>query len=176
MLEREEQASLREPAKSADINKDGVITSEELASHLSNPSRRVLGASGDAGADDSDDNRERDRPGWLGFRSGNRDGDSDDDESASELAGGKAKRVYLGSTGGKKDADEKDNRNSYRFTPAKERLPTGLPGFFSRDANRDGQISMHEYSRSWSSRMVGEFRRSDTNDDGVITAKEAVKK
>src|SRR5687767_3333663 len=39
-------------------------------------------------------------------------------------------------------------RKSFRFKPAKERLPGGLPSFFSRDANGDGQIAMHEYSRS----------------------------
>ena len=41
--------------------------------------------------------------------------------------------------------------------------------------NGDGQVSMSEYSRSWSSRTVAEFQRYDRNDDGMITAKEAAK-
>jgi len=44
------------------------------------------------------------------------------------------------------------------------------------DANGDGQVSMSEYSRSWSSSAVSEFRRYDLNDDGIITATEAAKK
>jgi hypothetical protein len=60
----------------------------------------------------------------------------------------------------------------YRFRSPKERLPEGLPGFFSRDANGDGQISMSEYSRRWSDRMVAEFRRHDRDNDGMITPKE----
>ena len=53
---------------------------------------------------------------------------------------------------------------------------SGLPSWFtSRDSNKDGQISMNEFSRSVSESMVAEFRRYDANDDGIITAKEAAK-
>ncbi len=85
-----------------------------------------------------------------------------------------AKRVLTGTAGGtSKDADK---RRSYRFSKAIDKLPTGLPSWFtSRDSNRDGQVSMSEYSRSVSQSMVSEFRRYDANDDGMITAKEAAK-
>jgi Ca2+-binding EF-hand superfamily protein len=64
---------------------------------------------------------------------------------------------------------------SYRFRSAQERLPSGLPGWFGeRDANRDGQISMAEYSRTWNDSTVREFARYDRNNDGVITAEEAL--
>jgi hypothetical protein len=69
-----------------------------------------------------------------------------------------------------------DKRKSYRFSKPDDKLPTGLPSWFkSRDTNGDGQVSMSEYSRSWSSSSVAEFRRYDLNDDGIITAKEAAK-
>ncbi|NLE36449.1 MAG: hypothetical protein GX621_00325 [Pirellulaceae bacterium] len=64
---------------------------------------------------------------------------------------------------------------SYRFRSAHERLPSGLPGWFGeRDANRDGQVSMAEYSRTWSDSTVKEFARYDRNNDGVVTAEEAL--
>ena len=86
-----------------------------------------------------------------------------------------AKRVLTGTAGGTgKDADK---RHSYRFSKASDKLPTGLPSWFtSRDTNHDGQVSMSEYSRSITESTVAEFRRYDTNDDGMITAKEAARK
>lgn len=64
---------------------------------------------------------------------------------------------------------------SYRFRSARERLPSGLPGWFGdRDANRDGQVSMAEYSRTWNDSTVRDFTRYDRNNDGVITAQEAL--
>ncbi len=74
-------------------------------------------------------------------------------------------------------AKDGDKRHSYRFTSATDRLPSGLPSWFtSKDANHDGQVQMSEYSRYWTKSIVDEFRRYDRNDDGFITAKEAAKK
>ena len=69
-------------------------------------------------------------------------------------------------------------KRTYRFTRGADHLPaTGLPSWFkSRDANGDGQVAMSEYSRSWSDRTVGEFRRYDLDNDGIVTAKEAAGK
>ena len=68
-----------------------------------------------------------------------------------------------------------DPPRSYRFTPAHERLPDGLPGWFhDRDANRDGQVSMHEYSRSWTKSRAAEFARHDKDGDGILTPAELV--
>lgn len=73
-----------------------------------------------------------------------------------------------------KKEGEQDERRSYRFTPPHERLPDGLPSWFrDRDQNGDGQVAMHEYSRSWSDSRAREFARYDGNGDGVITPAEA---
>lgn len=68
-------------------------------------------------------------------------------------------------------------RRSYRFASAHERLPDAAKSWIvSRDKNGDGQVAMHEFSRTWSDSKVHEFQRYDLNGDGVITAAEYVKK
>jgi hypothetical protein len=62
-------------------------------------------------------------------------------------------------------------RKSYRFKSTKDRIDNWK--FSSRDANGDGQVSMSEYSRSWSERTASEFLRYDKDNDGMITAEEA---
>ena len=83
------------------------------------------------------------------------------------------------SSAGKNQAAKQppSDRKSYRFTPATERLPKGLPSWFkSRDRDRDGQVAMHEYATKWSSSRVREFKRYDKNGDGLITPAEAAKR
>lgn len=59
---------------------------------------------------------------------------------------------------------------------ATERLPEGLPEWFSRnDYDRDAQVAMSEYSSSWSASTLRDFRQFDLNDDGVITSSEALR-
>jgi Ca2+-binding EF-hand superfamily protein len=63
-----------------------------------------------------------------------------------------------------------DTRKSYRFKSTKDRLTSwSLAG---RDKNGDGQVSMSEYSRSWSDRTAAEFQRYDLDGDGMITSEE----
>jgi hypothetical protein len=63
-----------------------------------------------------------------------------------------------------------DTRKSYRFRSTKDRLTSwSLAG---RDKNGDGQVSMSEYSRSWSDRTAAEFQRYDSDGDGMITSEE----
>jgi hypothetical protein len=165
MLQADERKELRGRAAEADLDKDGVITIDELITHLSStapaaaPTTSASSSTGNTSSSGSGgiDSSRRDRDGDR------RTGDSD---------GGK--RVFTGSAGGTA-AKEGDKRRTYRFFTAADRLPTGLPSFFSRDTNGDGQVSMSEYSRTWSERTVAEFRRYDLNDDGIITAKEATK-
>ena len=64
-----------------------------------------------------------------------------------------------------------DKRKSYRFKSTKERLSSWK--LASKDANGDGQVSMHEYASSWTDRTAAEFVRYDKNNDGVITPDEA---
>ena len=62
-----------------------------------------------------------------------------------------------------------------RFRRPHERLPEGLPEWFiQKDKDEDGQISMAEFSNSWSDATVSEFFRYDLDGDGVITPKECL--
>ena len=64
---------------------------------------------------------------------------------------------------------------TYRFLAPAERLPAGLPDWFTRnDGNGDGQISMAEFSTSWDDQRAAEFTRWDRNGDGLVTPKEAI--
>jgi EF hand domain-containing protein len=155
MLEEEERGDLTGPAARADLNDDKVITVEEIAGSLSNR------GSSERGGRDRRSNRER--------------SEGDSDRTAGKTEATAKKRVYTSVTAGSSDKDkEADKRKSYRFTPATERLTGNLPSWFkSRDRNKDGQVSMSEYSRSWTDRLARQYRELDLNDDGVITSKEA---
>jgi Ca2+-binding EF-hand superfamily protein len=66
-----------------------------------------------------------------------------------------------------------DARKPYRFLTPTERLPTGLPDWFTRkDVNGDGQVTLAEFSDSLTDDIAAEFARYDLNNDGVITAQE----
>lgn len=204
MLDGDEVRELRGRAATADANNDKVVTVDELVARLSgsstsNASTTSGGATSvssaatttksDAAAatststkasesdsksgDDRDSDR-RDRGGFFGSGRG-RDRDRGS-ESDSKSSSGTSSRVltWLGAKPGEKEATA---RRTYRFTPATEKLPTGLPSWFkSQDKNHDGQVSMSEYSRSWSKSTVAKFRSYDLNGDGVVTAKEAATK
>jgi Ca2+-binding EF-hand superfamily protein len=181
MLQPEERKELRGHAADSDLNHDGTITIDELVAHLSNPSpTTATAASGtdspaNGTSNSSGSSGDRDRGGY-GYR--RRDGDSGSDRGKSDADKALAGRVFTGTAGGSAaSTKEGDKRRTYRFTRPADRLPATLPSWFkSRDTNGDGQVSMSEYSRSWSTSAVSEFRRYDQNDDGIITAKEAAKK
>lgn len=62
-----------------------------------------------------------------------------------------------------------------RLIPARDRLPKGLPDWFlSKDADHDGQVTMAEYTTSWTVEKLAEFNRYDLNHDGIITADECL--
>jgi len=178
ILEPDEQGFLGRSAADVDLNHDGKITIDEIVMHhsagatvASSPAAGPATTptiSGEAGRS-TDRDREHHRDGGHGHHDS-----SSGNDSQSKIDDPIAKRVLTGTAGGTgKDADK---RHSYRFSRATDRLPTGLPPWFtSRDANKDGQVSMSEFSRSVSESMVAEFRRYDANDDGIITAKEAAK-
>jgi hypothetical protein len=152
ILRGNERDGLRGEAAKSDLNGDGVITVDELVMHLSAPNAGgAVAPSRPAGTPVA---HEADREVVFG----------QDPHWQSSTSTGT----------GSGPADENDNERPkfYRFRSPKERLPEGLPGFFSRDANGDGQVSMSEYSRYWSDRTVEEFRRYDTDNDGMITPKE----
>ena len=67
-------------------------------------------------------------------------------------------------------------KRSYRFLSPAERLPKGLPDWFTqKDTNADGQVSMAEFSAAWTDQSADEFAKYDLNNDGVITADECLK-
>jgi hypothetical protein len=62
---------------------------------------------------------------------------------------------------------------TYRLRTAQELLPKGLPDWFlSKDANKDGQVAMAEFSSFWNDSEVRRFQTYDVNRDGVITPSE----
>lgn len=142
---------------------------------------------------------ERDRGEWEGVRGdpneidSNNDGRIDRDEMVARVAaymGGNRGRERGSDRGGEgggrggeggsrggeaREDNQQDTRKSYRFLSAAERLPEGLPGWFTeRDQNKDGQISMAEYSSYWSDTKAREYLRYDLNDDGMITPDECL--
>lgn len=57
-----------------------------------------------------------------------------------------------------------------------ERLPDNLPSWFKdRDKDRDGQVTMAEFSDRWTTEKLREFQRYDLNGDGIITPQECLK-
>ena len=97
-----------------------------------------------------------------------------------------------GSSGSSGNSGSSSSNSSSRSTPGEsyrvtgdspagrvssdtERLPKGLPDWFTRnDKNADGQISMSEFSVSWSSEKIAEFKKYDANADGIITPAECL--
>ena len=186
MLQADEQRGLSGKNAAADLDKDGVITVDELVTTLSGnvPAAAAATTSGggtDGARGDDSGSGEGGRRGGFGDRRRGRDRAGGDGEQGRGGSGGTAAtRVYtaLGAGGNSSASGAADKPRTYRFKRAADRLPaTGLPSWFkSRDANGDGQVAMSEYSRTWSDRTVDEFRRYDLNNDGVVTAKEATGK
>jgi Ca2+-binding EF-hand superfamily protein len=177
MLQADEQKDLHGPAAGADLNHDGVITVEELVTHLTSPSPSSASTSSSGLSSSSSGSSPSEGGHWGRHHhdsdSNSNNGDKPKTDTEKALAG----RVFTGTAGGMASlTKEGDKRHSYRFSSPSDRKP-GLPGELkSRDANGDGQVSMSEFSRYWSSSVVADFRRWDLNNDGVITAKEAAQK
>lgn len=75
----------------------------------------------------------------------------------------------------KERARKKDDRTSYRIASTLERLPAGLPDWFTRDdANGDGQVSMSEFSTAWTEAVFDDFNQFDLNRDGIVTPSECL--
>jgi subtilisin-like proprotein convertase family protein len=55
-------------------------------------------------------------------------------------------------------------------------LTEGLPGwFYELDADRDGQVAMHEFTTTWTTDKRQEFAALDTNNDGLLTSPEVLR-
>jgi len=55
-------------------------------------------------------------------------------------------------------------------------IAQGLPTwFYERDLDRDGQVSMSEFTDEWTNELLDEFTQLDQNDDGLLTTFEVVR-
>jgi hypothetical protein len=70
---------------------------------------------------------------------------------------------------------DREPQKIYRASSPYDSLPKGLPSWFAdRDADRDGQVTMSEFSSSWSDSKAREFVGYDLNNDGVVTPDECL--
>jgi len=157
-ISREEanrQPSLYEVFKS-DANRDDKIDADELAQYyarerLARPGGgMVYNRGGYMGQYPS-------QGGWGGGDHGGSDYDSDRTSSEN------------------RSRTDSGDRSVYRLRTAEERLPAGLPDWFTeRDADGDGQVMMSEYASDWTDELVAEFNGFDANRDGVIAPQECL--
>ncbi len=104
--------------------------------------------------------------------------------SSSSSSGGDSRHHRSGSR-----SDHDDRKPTIRFRTPIERLPDGLPAWFTaKDSNRDGQVAMSEYGveegssedssekapREWDAEKLARFKHFDKNHDGVITPAECL--
>ena len=88
------------------------------------------------------------------------------------------KQELMEATGSKSSSSSSNpsspsGRRSYRFPSPHDRLIGSAKSWIvSRDQNGDGQVAMHEFSRTWTESKVREFQRYDLNGDGIVTASE----
>ena len=160
VLEKSEWSSFRSDPSSADTNRDSKISREELSSWLASR----MGGGSDNGGRGGDSGRSRggdsDRGGFSGGGFGGFSG------------GGFGGGGYDG--GGLSNSESDEGPRSYRFLTPAERLPSGVPGWFTAsDVNADGQVAMFEFTTNWSQAAVDDFAAFDLNGDGAITADES---
>lgn len=150
--------------KQYDKNGDGVLERDEWKAISGSPERSDANGDGRITADELYERVSSRNLGDRG-RSTRRRGESRDRD-------GSRQRETRVSTN--KSSSDEDSRPSYRLTTPHERLPDGLPGWFKqKDTDLDGQVAMHEYSRSWDASTVRKFVDLDKNGDGLITPSEA---
>jgi Ca2+-binding EF-hand superfamily protein len=147
ILEKDEWKEMKTDYHAADVNKDNVITLEELTAKLAAFATAAPASSSSSGsAPSSSGDRGRGRGGYGGGRGGDRN-----------------------------DKSTTDTRKSYRVPTATERLPKGLPDWFARnDTDADGQVMMAEYMTDFTETKAAEFAKFDLNGDGIITPDECL--
>ena len=170
----------------ADVNGDGVITSEELAGHIHEYGRR---RSIRLSVASSEQPAETEQPSSTTERA-----TREATEPISETAGSPraseesltdgdstltkepiSKRSPPGPSREKKSS-RGSPRSKTRFYVPSTYLPKSLPSWFrTKDLDGDGQIGLKEYSPGLSPTEVQQFRRYDANGDGVIAPNELVR-
>lgn len=142
MLEKNEWQKLKGPTKEYDLNGDDALDEMELRAKL------------------------------VGFSTGPSNSTSSLADNQKPIAAKKRKRRKARANV-KRDAD--GTPRSYRFKTAHERVLGKLPDadwFVRLDRNKDGQIAMSEFARTWNASKVSEFMEKDINNDGIITPDE----
>ena len=152
-LEKNEWSQARSITRETDANNDGVITLDELVTKLANFGKESSSSSSTASSSASTG-----RPG---------------ESSSSGGGGGWGGRPRDPSQNGKNGPEK---NVGYRQRSALEKLPKGLPDWFTRnDANEDGQVTMAEFATGWTEAKAAEFAGFDLNRDGVVTPTECLK-
>jgi Ca2+-binding EF-hand superfamily protein len=150
-LEKDEWKEMKSDYHAADLNKDNIITLDELAAKLGGYSTSSSSSS----------------------NSGTTPPATSSSSSSSSKPTATSRKWWQNnnSASSSKEAEKK----SLRFLTPLERLPKGLPDWFARnDANGDGQVMMSEYAASWSEATVAEFQKYDLDGDGNITPEECL--
>lgn len=147
VLDKEEAGQMhafKDLAGSADTDKNGVISEDEVVARLMQYSKN-RDSSGDSGSgsDDGDHGGRRGPGGPPSSRFGH-----------SESAGSPSSHRFL--------------------TPTERLPKGLPDWFARKDADGDGQVTMAEYSSLWSDATARDFRKYDLNDDGVITPQECL--
>jgi Ca2+-binding EF-hand superfamily protein len=165
-----------------DENKDGTLQREEWSKMSNEPEKGDKNGDGLITLDEMTERLGEWRPGGGGGSGGGGGASTTASVAAAPGGGENSGRGGFGGRGrggfGRRESSSPPTTNtsglSYRFLTPTERLPEGLPSFFSNDRDGDGQVSMAEYSRSWSEATLAEFYRWDRNRDGMITAAEGL--
>ncbi len=146
-----------------DKNRNGVLERDEYNEMSNNP--KAADKNGD-GAISFDELYK-----WLvemsksGSHSGSSGGDSRDRDRDRERDRERSKKT-------------EPKQPTYRlpFPSPVERLPSGMPEWFlKKDADRDGQVSMAEFSQDWSESKLTEYFKYDVNGDGFIVPTEVLR-
>lgn len=155
----EDKRSAGDMLRRFDRNKDSVLTKDEISRLFAgNPM-------------DFDRNKDgRLTQGELAVRYARRR-----ESAESQKDSGKEKKRSRSRESDTEPPDVFNGRKSYRRMGGSS-LPEGVPGFFSeKDANKDGQVTMGEFTDKWDDTLLAEFSKSDLNRDGIITVDESIR-
>ncbi len=165
-LQQQEWQAMHGTPRQADLNHDGIITTEELAHYVADYGRRrrirLLPQPGDL----------VDLPPLLHPTTAETTANSAA-KAAPPSSSAPAASEEPAATPPPKNASRKRDT---KFYVSPERLPTGLPDWFlARDRDGDSQLTLSEYSPKSVPAELQQFQRMDRNGDGVLTAAECVR-